>query len=51
LSVPLLLGATQALEAIRLGGSSLSWVLMMTIVVLLLAVAGVLSARPIQETS
>jgi heme exporter protein B len=51
LSVPLLLGATQALEAIRLGRSSLSWVLMMTIVVLLLAVAGVLSARPLQETA
>lgn len=51
LSVPLLLGATQALEAIRLGRSSLSWVLMMAIVVLLLAVAGVLSARPLQETS
>jgi heme exporter protein B len=51
LSVPLLLGATQALEAIRLDRSSLSWVLMMTIVVLLLAVAGVLSARPLQETA
>ena len=51
LSVPLLLGATQALEAIRLGRSSLSWVLMMAIVVLLLAVAGVLSARPLQETA
>jgi heme exporter protein B len=51
LSVPLLLGATQALEAIRLDRSSLSWVLMMAIVVLLLAVAGVLSARPLQETA
>ena len=51
LSVPLLLGATQALEALRLGRSSLSWVLMMIIVVLLLAVAGVLSARPLQETA
>lgn len=50
LSVPLLLGATQAFEAIRLGRSSLSWVLMMLIVVLLLAVTGVLSARPLQET-
>jgi len=49
LSVPLLLGATQTLEAIRLGSSSLSWMLMMTIVVLLLAVTGVLSARPLQE--
>ena len=51
LSVPLLLGATQALEALRLGRSSLSWVLMMIIVVLLVAVAGVLSARPLQETA
>lgn len=51
LSVPLLLGATQALEALRLGRSSLSWVLMMVVVVLLLAVAGVLSARPLQETA
>jgi heme exporter protein B len=51
LSVPLLLGATQSFEAIRLGRSSLSWVLLMTIVVLLLAVAGVLSARPLQETA
>ncbi|MEN8040618.1 MAG: heme exporter protein CcmB [Actinomycetota bacterium] len=51
LSVPLLLGATQALEAIQLSRSSLSWVLLMTIVVLLLAVAGVLSARPLQETT
>jgi heme exporter protein B len=51
LSVPLLLGATQSLEAIRLGRSSLSWVLLMMIVVLLLAVAGVLSARPLQETA
>lgn len=51
LSVPLLLGATQALEALRLGSSSLPWVLMMAIVGLLLAVAGVLSARPLQETA
>lgn len=51
LSVPLLLGATQALEAIRLGRSSLPWVLLMAIVGLLLAVAGVLSARPLQETA
>ena len=50
LSIPLLIGATQALEALRLGRSSLTWVLMMTVTVLLLAVAGVLSARPLQET-
>lgn len=51
MSVPLLLGATQSLEAIRLGRSSLTWVLMMTIVVLLLAVTGVMSARTLQETT
>lgn len=51
LSVPLLLGATQALEAIRLGRSSLVWVLLMATVGLLLAVAGILSARPLQETA
>ena len=50
LSIPLLIGATQALEALRLGRSSLTWVLMMTVTVLVLAVAGVLSARPLQET-
>ncbi|MGI9666327.1 MAG: heme exporter protein CcmB [Acidimicrobiia bacterium] len=50
LSIPLLIGATQALEALRLGRSSLSWVLLMVVTVLLLAVAGVLSARPLQET-
>lgn len=49
MSVPLLLGATQSHEAIRLGRSSLAWVLLMTIIVLLLAVVGVLSARTIQE--
>ena len=49
LSVPLLIGATQTFEALRLGRSSLTWVLMMTVVTLLLAVAGVLSARTLQE--
>jgi heme exporter protein B len=50
LSVPLLIGATQTFEALRFGRSSLTWVLMMTVVTLLLAVAGVLSARPLQES-
>jgi hypothetical protein len=49
LSVPLLIGATQTFEALRFGRSSLTWVLMMTVVTLLLAVVGVLSARPLQE--
>jgi heme exporter protein B len=50
LSVPLLIGATQTFEALRFGRSSLTWILMMTVVTLLLAVAGVLSARPLQES-
>ena len=50
LSVPLLLGATQALEGLRLGRSILSWLLLMVIVVLVLAIVGVLTARPLQET-
>ncbi len=50
MSIPLLLGATQALEALQFGGSSLMWVLMMVVTALLLAIAGVLSARPLQET-
>jgi heme exporter protein B len=50
LSVPLLIGATQTFESLRFGRSSLAWILMMTIVTLLLAVAGVLSARTLQES-
>ena len=50
LAVPLLIGATQALEALELGRSSLAWVLMMIVTVIVLAIAGVLSARPLQET-
>jgi heme exporter protein B len=49
LSIPLLIGATQALEVLGIGGSSLAWVLMMIVSTLVLAVAGVLSARPLQE--
>jgi heme exporter protein B len=50
LSVPLLIGATQTFESLRFGRSSLTWVLMMTVVTLLLAVVGVVSARPLQES-
>lgn len=50
LSVPLLLGATQAYEGLRLGRSIVSWLLLMVIVVLLVAITGVLTARPLQET-
>ncbi len=50
LSVPLLLGATQSYEGLRLGHSILSWVLLMAAVVLIVAIIGVLTARPLQET-
>jgi hypothetical protein len=35
---------------LRLGHSILSWLLLMVIVVLLTAITGVLTARPLQET-
>jgi len=50
LSVPLLLGATQAYDGLRFGHSILSWVLLMVAVVLMVAMIGVLTARPLQET-
>lgn len=49
LAIPLLLGATQAVELGRDGGN-LSWLLLMAAVVLSLAIVGVLTARPLQET-
>ena len=50
MSVPLLIAATQSFEGLRLGHSILTWILMLVVVVLVLAIAGVLSARPLQET-
>ncbi len=50
LSVPLLLGATQAYEGLRFGDSILPWMLLMAAVVLLAAIVGILTARPLQET-
>lgn len=50
LAVPLLLGATQALEADLADGQGiLSWVLLMLFVDLVLLIAGILTARPLQE--
>ncbi len=51
LAVPLLLGATQALEGLRLGESILGWLLLLAAVDLALAVAGVLGARSLEEAS
>jgi len=50
LAIPLLLGATQTVEAIDTDGGNLSWLVLMTIVVLVLAIVGVATARPLQET-
>jgi len=50
LSVPLLLGATQVYEGLRLGRSILSWMLLMVVVTLVTAIIGVGTARPLQET-
>ena len=50
LSVPLLLGATQVYEGLRLGRSILPWMLLMVVVMLVTAIVGVGTARPLQET-
>jgi heme exporter protein B len=50
LSVPLLLAATQSFEALRLGRSILGWILLMVVVVLVTAITGTLTARPLQES-
>ncbi len=50
LAIPLLLGATQTVENIDPDGGNLSWLVLMAIVVLVLAIVGVLTARPLQET-
>jgi hypothetical protein len=39
------------MDGLRLGNTILGWVLLLVITDLLLAVAGVLSARPLQEAS
>lgn len=49
LSLPLLLGATQALEGLRLGRSIVPWLILLALVDLALAVSGVLAARPLEE--
>ncbi|MEZ5176274.1 MAG: heme exporter protein CcmB [Acidimicrobiia bacterium] len=50
MSVPLLIAATQSFEGLRLGKSILAWILMLVVISLVLAIAGILSARALQET-
>ena len=51
LGIPILLAASQALEGLRLGESILTWLLLLVIVNLALAVTAVVAARPLQEAS
>lgn len=49
LAVPLLMGASQALESLNANSSILTWVLVLVIADLGLAAAGVMSARALEE--
>ncbi len=52
LAVPLLLGATQALDdGLTARDGILAWTLLIVLVDIALAIVGVLTARPLQETS
>jgi heme exporter protein B len=49
-AIPVLLAAAQATEGLRLGTGILRWVLLLAITDLVLAIAGVLTARPLEES-
>jgi heme exporter protein B len=51
LAVPMLLAATQIVEGLRIDATILGWLLLLVVMDLLLAVAGVLSARALQEAT
>lgn len=50
LSVPLMLGASESYDGLRYGNAIVSWVLLMVAVVIVVAMIGVLTARPLQES-
>jgi heme exporter protein B len=50
LAVPLLLAASEIVEGLRTNTGILRWLLLMVIVDLVLSIAGVVTARPLQET-
>lgn len=50
-AVPLLLGAAQATEGLRVGAGILRWVLLLAVVDVVLAIAGVATARPLEEAN
>jgi len=47
----MLIGATQATNSLYRGGSILPWLLILVLADLILAVAGVLTARPLEEAA
>lgn len=51
LAVPILLAAAQATEGLGRGAGILRWMLMLALVDVLLAITGVLTARPLEEAS
>jgi heme exporter protein B len=51
LSIPILLAGAQAMEGLRQGTGILRWIAMLALVDVLLAVTGVLTARPLEEAS
>ena len=50
ISVPILLAAAQATEGLRAGAGILRWILLLSVVDVVLALAGVLTARPLEES-
>ena len=50
-AIPILLGAAQATEGLRVGAGILRWLLLLAIVDLVVAIAGVLTARPLEEST
>ena len=50
MSVPILLAAAQATEGLRAGAGILRWILLLAAVDLVLAMAGVLTARPLEDS-
>lgn len=51
LSIPILLAGAQAMEGLRQGAGILRWIVTLALVDVLLAVTGVLTARPLEEAS
>jgi heme exporter protein B len=49
-TVPILLGAAQATEGLRAGAGILRWILLLSVVDVVLALAGVLTARPLEDS-